>query len=102
MRTSLLALALAAGLAVTPVFAAPPLNPGVSVPLTSSTGFIGRTVVDSKGKVIGTFFGVLLTGIISNALNMLQVNPYFQDVAIGALILVSLAVSALSQRGKRA
>jgi ribose transport system permease protein len=55
-----------------------------------------------KGKVIGTFFGVLLTGIISNALNMLQVSPYFQEVAIGALILVSLAVSALSQRGQRA
>jgi len=51
-----------------------------------------------KGKIIGTFFGVLLTGIISNALNMLQVNAYFQDVAIGALILVSLAVSAFSQR----
>jgi len=29
---------------------------------------------------------------------MLQVNAYFQDVAIGALILVSLAVSAFSQR----
>jgi ribose transport system permease protein len=55
-----------------------------------------------RGKVIGTFFGVLLTGIISNALNMLQVSPYFQEVAIGGLILVSLAVSALSQRGGRA
>ena len=54
MRISLLALACAAGLAVTPVIAAPPLNPGMSAPLTSSTGFIGRTVVDSKGKVIGT------------------------------------------------
>ena len=55
-----------------------------------------------RGKIIGTFFGVLLTGIISNALNMLQVNPYFQDVAIGALIIVSLGVSAFSQRGQRA
>jgi hypothetical protein len=33
---------------------------------------------------------------------MLQVNAYFQDVAIGGLIIVSLGVSAFSQRGRRA
>ena len=62
----------------------------------------GTPMTGGRGKIIGTFFGVLLTGIISNALNMLQVNAYFQDVAIGALIIVSLAVSAFSQRGQRA
>lgn len=35
-------------------------------------------------------------GIISNALNMLRVNPYLQEVTFGFLIIAALAVSALS------
>ena len=40
-------------------------------------------------------------GVISNALNMLQVSPYFQDVTFGLLIIISVAVSALSQKSGR-
>jgi len=55
-----------------------------------------------KGRIVGTFFGVLLMGVISNSLNMLQVSPYFQDVTFGMLIILSVAVSALSQKRGRA
>ncbi|OAA29492.1 sugar ABC transporter permease [Kosmotoga arenicorallina S304] len=56
----------------------------------------GTPLSGGKGKIIGTFFGVLLMGLISNSLNMLRVNPYFQTVTFGALIIASLAVSMLS------
>ena len=82
--------------------AQPSTGSGIELQAIGAVVIGGTPMTGGKGKVIGTFFGVLLTGIISNALNMLQVSPYFQEVAIGALILVSLAVSALSQRGERA
>jgi ribose transport system permease protein len=78
--------------------AQPSTGNGIELQAIGAVVIGGTPMTGGKGKVIGTFFGVLLTGIISNALNMLQVNPYFQDVAIGALIIVSLAVSAFSQR----
>ena len=82
--------------------AQPSTGSGIELQAIGAVVIGGTPMTGGKGKVIGTFFGVLLTGIISNALNMLQVSPYFQEVAIGALILVSLAVSALSPRGQRA
>jgi len=58
----------------------------------------GAPMSGGKGRIIGTFFGVLLMGVISNVLNMLQVNPYFQDIVFGILIIASLAVTSFSQR----
>jgi len=82
--------------------AQPSTGSGIELQAIGAVVIGGTPMTGGRGKIIGTFFGVLLTGIISNALNMLQVNPYFQDVAIGALIIVSLGVSAFSQRGQRA
>lgn len=60
---------------------------------------IGGTPMDGgKGKIIGTFFGVLLMGVISNVLNQLQVNAYLQDVVFGALLLMALGISRLRYR----
>ncbi len=56
----------------------------------------GAPMSGGKGGIIGTFCGVLLMGVISNVLNMLQVNAYFQDITFGMLIIVSLAISWLS------
>jgi len=81
--------------------AQPSTGSGIELQAIGAVVIGGTPMTGGRGKIVGTFFGVLLTGIISNALNMLQVNPYFQDVAIGALIIVSLAVSAFSQSGKR-
>ena len=48
----------------------------------------------------GTFIGVLLMGIISNAMNILGVNPYYQYVMKGLLILISIYIGYLGSKGK--
>jgi ribose transport system permease protein len=60
----------------------------------------GAPMSGGKGKIIGTFFGVLLIGMIPNVINMLHVDPYYQNIAFGVLILIALAVSVLSQKGQ--
>jgi ribose transport system permease protein len=81
--------------------AQPSTGSGIELQAIGAVVIGGTPMTGGKGRIVGTFFGVLLMGMISNALNMLQVNPYFQDIAVGALIIISLAVSAFSQRGKR-
>jgi len=58
----------------------------------------GTPISGGKGGVLGTFLGVLLMGLISNSLNMLQASPYLQDLATGLLIILAVAVNALSQK----
>ena len=58
----------------------------------------GAPMCGGKGKIIGTFFGVLLMGVISSALNMFGVRSEYQSIAFGLMIIAALAVSMLGQR----
>jgi ribose transport system permease protein len=55
----------------------------------------GVPINGGRGNIIGTFFGVLLIGLISNVLNILGVNPYLQEIASGTIIILSLGISTL-------
>ncbi|GAK57552.1 ribose/xylose/arabinose/galactoside ABC-type transport system, permease component [Candidatus Vecturithrix granuli] len=76
----------------------PSTGSGIELQAIGAVVIGGAPMTGGKGKIIGTFFGVLLMGVLSNVLNMLRVNPYFQDITFGALIIVSLAITAFSQR----
>jgi len=82
--------------------AQPSTGAGIELQAIGAVVIGGTPMNGGRGRIIGTFFGVLLMGVISNSLNMLQVSPYFQDVTFGLLIILSVAVSALSQRRGRA
>lgn len=56
----------------------------------------GTALSGGKGNIWGTVIGVLLMGIISNALNILGVNPYWQYIMKGALIVVSVLIGYYS------
>ena len=58
----------------------------------------GAPMSGGKGKIIGTFFGVLLMGMLPNVTIMLNVSAYYEGIAFGVLILAALAISGLSQK----
>ncbi|MCS7247728.1 MAG: ABC transporter permease [Anaerolineales bacterium] len=58
----------------------------------------GVPITGGRGNILGTFLGVLLMGVISNSLNMMRVNPYFQEVAYGLLIIFAVAISSIRYR----
>ena len=58
----------------------------------------GTALSGGKGNLWGTFIGVLLLGIISNALNILGVSPYWQYIMRGGLIIVAVLLSYLSSQ----
>lgn len=55
----------------------------------------GVPITGGRGGVVGTFFGVLLLGVISNMLNLMRVDPFLQDIAYGGLIVLAIGVSWL-------
>lgn len=59
--------------------------------------FGGVILKDGKGSVGGALVGVLMITLINNCLYLVGVPSYAQQVIIGAIILVSVALSSLKQ-----
>jgi ribose transport system permease protein len=54
-------------------------------PIIGGVSFLG-----GKGNMVGTIIGVLIIGIIENAMNLLAIEAYWQMVTQGAVILVAV------------
>lgn len=78
--------------------ALPSTGVGIELRAIGAVVIGGVPISGGRGNVLGTFFGVLLMGVISNSLNMMRVNPYLQEVAYGALIILAVAISSLRYR----
>ena len=56
----------------------------------------GASLSGGKGSVVGSFIGILVVGILTNGLDLLNVSSYYQKIIKGAIIL--LAVLADSRK----
>ena len=50
----------------------------------------GTDLIGGSGTMTGTFFGVLIVGMLNNIFNLLNVTAYWQMVAKGAIILAAV------------
>jgi D-allose transport system permease protein len=58
----------------------------------------GTSFFGGRGKVTGVVVGGLLIGVISNILNLMNVQSYYQQIVMGALIIVAVTVDKLFTR----
>jgi len=61
----------------------------------------GVTFEGGRGTVLGAFLGCLLTGIISNALDILGVHAYVKIVITGAIIVGAVVLSNIENARKK-
>jgi inositol transport system permease protein len=63
----------------------------------------GTSLFGGLGGVGGTIIGALLIGVLSNGLVMMNVSPYYQQVIIGAIIILAVAFDtyAKTRRARR-
>jgi ribose/xylose/arabinose/galactoside ABC-type transport system permease subunit len=61
----------------------------------------GASLFGGVGTIPGTLIGVLLVGSIRNGLNILAVSAFWQQVAIGALILMAVLLDHLTKAKRR-
>lgn len=57
----------------------------------------GTSMRGGVGKIRGTLVGVLIITTIRNGLNLMHVNSYWQQVAIGLLIVVAVFIDQISK-----
>ena len=57
----------------------------------------GASLAGGKGSVFGSFIGILIVGILTNGLDLLNVSSYYQQIIKGIIIL--LAVLADRKKG---
>ncbi len=58
----------------------------------------GTSLVGGEGSMAGTLIGVLIIGVINNALNLMGVSAFYQDVARWAIIFTAVLLDALRNR----
>jgi ribose/xylose/arabinose/galactoside ABC-type transport system permease subunit len=70
---------------------------GAGFELTAITMVIlgGTSFTGGQGTVWGTLVGAALLGVLSNAMNLLGVSTYYQDLSVGGVILVAVIIDRL-------
>jgi ribose transport system permease protein len=72
---------------------------GVDTPLLAISAALigGASLLGGRGTIVGAFLGVLALGMLTNGMNLLGVNTYYQ-IAVKAMILIAVvAIDALSR-----
>jgi ribose transport system permease protein len=58
----------------------------------------GTSLSGGRGSIVGTIIGALIMGVISNGLNLMNIDPYFQSVVLGTVIVFAVMIDQHSQK----
>ena len=89
-----------AGLIVTARLDSAQPNAGLGYELDSIAAVVigGASLSGGRGSVLGTVLGCLIIGVLNNGLFLLDVSPFWQQVAKGFVILAAVAIDRMSAR----
>jgi len=73
------------------------LGQNLEIDVIAATVIGGVAMSGGKGNIWGTFIGVILLGGITNAMNILKLGSEWQFVVKGAIIIVAVTASYLSE-----
>ncbi len=65
---------------------------GISYELTAITAAIlgGSNLFGGRASVVGTLIGALIMGVLQNGLNLLAVSSFYQQMAIGSVLVLAV------------
>ena len=70
--------------------AQPTLGDGYELDAIAAVALGGVSMNGGRGRIWGTFVGVLIIAVLNNGLNILGVSSYYQDVVKGLVILIAV------------
>lgn len=74
---------------------------GLELQSITAAALGGCSLRGGKGTIVGTVLAVLLLGVLTNGLTILDVNAFWQDIAQGALLVIAVMIQQ-RRRGVRA
>ena len=75
--------------------AAPQASTGLELKVVAAIILGGTSLTGGKGNLFGTFLGVLILGTLDNAMTLLSVSAYYQQIALGVLLLLAVGLDQL-------
>lgn len=75
---------------------------GLTYELLAVTAAIigGTNLFGGRGSILGTMVGALIMGVVQNGLNLLAVQSYWQQMAIGTVLVAAVWLDQIRARGK--
>jgi len=73
----------------------PVLYQGFELVVISAVIVGGTSLFGAIGRVTGTALGVILLGLVTNGLQLMRVNQYFQPVVLGAVVVGAVAIDRI-------
>lgn len=91
-----------AGLMITARFGSASVTVGSGTELRVITATIigGASLSGGEGSVLGAFLGALFMGILANALNLLGVDVYWQNLITGLILIGAVVIDVVNERRK--
>lgn len=74
---------------------------GLEFQAVTAAALGGAALRGGKGSIAGTILAVILLGVLVNGMTMLGINPFWQNVAQGVLLIVAVVVQQLSSGQRR-
>ena len=76
---------------------------GLNYELLAITAAIigGTNLFGGRGSIAGTMIGALIMGVLQNGLNLMAVQAYYQQMAIGAVLIAAVWLDQVRARGRR-
>lgn len=73
---------------------------GLTYELTAITAAIigGTNLFGGRGSILGTMVGALIMGVLQNGLNLLAVQSYYQQMAIGGVLILAVFIDQYQVR----
>ncbi len=60
----------------------------------------GVSLFGGSGSIIGAVIGLLIMAVVNNGLVVIKLDPYWQTVAIGLIMIIAVAIDILRRRSK--
>jgi inositol transport system permease protein len=74
---------------------------GYELRVIASVVIGGASLAGGIGGVGGTIIGALLVGVLSNGLVIMGINSYYQQIAIGAIIVIAVAFDTYTKKRRQ-
>jgi len=76
----------------------PTIGQGYELTAIAAVVIGGGSLRGGEGSVLGTLIGAFIMGLLANGSDLLGINPYWQQVIIGAVIILAVALDEFRKR----
>jgi ribose transport system permease protein len=73
---------------------------GLELKIIAAAVIGGASLKGGEGTVTGSIFGLLFMALISNAITILRVSPYWEGIVVGTVLLAAVILDMVSRQKK--